>query len=75
MRRPRMPVSSAILVTMPISATCPQTASASDAFLVGNVYKPKGMTRYGWRKQHEQRAMYSRRLMAEPSTGDSPHRL
>ena len=21
-----------------------------------NVYKPPGMTRYGWRKQHEQRA-------------------
>ncbi|MGH2688934.1 MAG: hypothetical protein ACRDKW_09025, partial [Actinomycetota bacterium] len=23
--------------------------------LVLNVYKPRGMTRYGWRKQHEQR--------------------
>ena len=21
------------------------------------VYKPRGMTRYGWRKQHEQRAL------------------
>jgi hypothetical protein len=28
-------------------------------FLVATVlavYKPRGMTRYGWRKQHEQRA-------------------
>jgi hypothetical protein len=22
-----------------------------------SVYKPQGMTRYGWRKQHEQRAL------------------
>ena len=22
-----------------------------------NVYKPRGMTRYGWRKQHEQKAV------------------
>jgi hypothetical protein len=22
-----------------------------------NVYKPRGMTRYGWRKQHEQRTL------------------
>jgi hypothetical protein len=26
--------------------------------LVGlSIYKPRGMTRYGWRKQHEQRHM------------------
>ncbi len=25
-----------------------------------NVYKPRGMTRYGWRKQHEQRALSQR---------------
>ena len=25
--------------------------------LVLNMYKPQGMTRYGWRKQHEQRAL------------------
>jgi hypothetical protein len=25
--------------------------------LVLNVYKPRGMTRYGWRKQHEQRTV------------------
>ncbi|MPZ73363.1 MAG: DUF2269 domain-containing protein [Nitriliruptorales bacterium] len=25
--------------------------------LVLNMYKPKGMTRYGWRKEHEQRRM------------------
>jgi hypothetical protein len=25
------------------------------AILVLNVYKPRGMTRYGWRKQYEQR--------------------
>ena len=25
--------------------------------LVLNVYKPQGLTRYGWRKQHEQRQM------------------
>ena len=26
-----------------------------DVILVLNVYKPRGMTRYGWRKQDEQR--------------------
>jgi hypothetical protein len=28
--------------------------------VVLSVYKPRGMTRYGWRKQHEQRALSQR---------------
>jgi hypothetical protein len=32
--------------------------------LVLNVYKPRGMTRYGWRKQHEQRRKQRARAVA-----------
>ena len=28
------------------------------------VYKPRGMTPYGWRKQHEERARPARRALA-----------
>ena len=37
------------------------------AILVLNVYKPAGVTRYGWRKQQEERARLARR--ASPSSG------
>jgi uncharacterized membrane protein len=36
------------------------------AILVLNVYKPRGMTRYGWRKQHEQRR---KQYTMEPDLG------
>ena len=32
--------------------------------LVLNVYKPRGMTRHGWRKQHEERARLAQRASA-----------
>jgi hypothetical protein len=37
------------------------------AILVLNVYKPRGMTRYGWRKQYEQRR---KRYTMEPGRTD-----
>jgi hypothetical protein len=36
--------------------------------LVLNVYKPQGMTRYGWRKQHEERGALQRSKQGEQRT-------
>jgi hypothetical protein len=36
------------------------------------VYKPRGMTRYGQRKQHGQRRKQHERTAPVPETGDSP---
>lgn len=33
------------------------------------VYKPKGMTKYGWRKQYEERALSSNENFTNPSQG------
>ena len=40
--------------------------------LVLNVYKPRGMTRYGWRKQDEQRRAMQRSKQAEQRTVSRP---
>ena len=49
-----------------------------------SVYKPRGMTRYGWRKQHEQRALsqpqmqrdrYNRQYPRSPATTRPPHQM
>lgn len=40
------------------------------AMLVLNVYKPAGLTPYGWRKQHEELAARSRPVLASPPSGD-----
>lgn len=40
--------------------------------LVLNVYKPRGMTRYGWRKQDEQRRAMQRSKQAEQRTVSQP---
>ena len=37
-----------------------------------NVYKPRGMTRYGWRKQHEQRTAVQRSKEHEQRTVSQP---
>ena len=40
--------------------------------LVLNVYKPRGMTRYGWRKQDEQRRALQRSKQDEPREVSQP---
>ena len=40
--------------------------------LVLNVYKPRGMTRYGWRKQEEQRGAARHGKRAEQRTARGP---
>jgi len=40
--------------------------------LVLNVYKPRGMTRYGWRKQQEQRRALQRSKQDEQRTVSQP---
>lgn len=39
-----------------------------------NVYKPRGMTPYGWRKQHEERARLAQGALAASRPGVSPDR-
>ncbi|GCE07494.1 DUF2269 domain-containing protein [Dictyobacter aurantiacus] len=37
-----------------------------------SVYKPRGMTRYGWRKQHEERKSSAARGLAQEGERDKP---